>query len=94
MHSLNDLDRGDQSYTIIYNGLIGSYKLSRGVIDPHLDGRLSPRELRVNATSLRAKERGLRETGGIRLVIAVISTAVLGTRGCQCFQTLIQMQIL
>ena len=40
---------------------------------------------RVNATSFRAKERGLRETGGIRLVIAVISTAVLWTRGCQGF---------
>ena len=93
-HSLNDLIRGDQSYTITYNGLIGSYKLSRVVIDPHLDGRLSPREPRVNATSLRAKERWLRETGGIRLVIAVISTAVLWTRGCQGLQTLIQRQIL
>ena len=93
-HSLNDLVRGDQSYTITYNGLIGSYKLSRVVIDPHLDGRLSPREPRVNATSLRAKERWLRETGGIRLVIAVISTAVLWTRGCQGLQTLIQRQIL
>ena len=44
VHSLNDLDRGEQSYTIIYKGLIESYKLSRGVIDPHLDGRLLPRE--------------------------------------------------
>ena len=44
VHSLNDLDRGDQSYTVIYNGLIGSYKLSRGEIDPHFDGRLLPRE--------------------------------------------------
>ena len=43
---------------------------------------------RVNATSFRAKERGLRETGGIRIVIAVISTAVLCTRGCQGFKPL------
>ena len=44
MHSINDLDRGGHSSTVIYNGLNGSDKLSRGEIDPHFDGRLLPRE--------------------------------------------------